>query len=159
MGTFSIIGLITSGIIISLGYWAKQRKKGRVWSETTEYHFTHDKTGGKLVRMADVSFISYEDVPEEKQKQWGRSRIPVAPTLSVEIVSSKYGLKPALQKMEEVWMRYGTQLGLVVCPFSKTLFIFEHGKPGYHEQSIYEPFTHPLLPGYEGDFSEYVDEV
>ncbi len=160
MGTFYVIGLITGAIFASLFVWAKNSKKGRTLPEDTEYDFSdNEEELPEQIRMADSSYISYDKVSEEEQKKWGRKRIPIPPTLSIEVVSSKYGLKPALRKMQDVWMNYGTDLGVVVCPFSKKLYIFKKGKPGYTEQSIYKPFTHPLLPGYEGDFSEYVDEI
>ncbi len=159
MGLFYTISIITSGILISLGIWAKKNNRGRVIGENGEYHLNKSKKpkekGG--VYMADVSYISYDTASEQEQKNW-ENRIPVAPTLSIEIVSAKYGLKPALHKMETVWMANGTNIGLVVCPFSKKIFVFEKGK-SYTEQSIYTVFTHPLLPDYEGDFSEYVDEI
>ena len=46
-----------------------------------------------------------------------------------------------------------------ICPFAKKYFVFEKDVAGYTEHNIYESFTHPLLSGYEGDFSEYVDEI
>ncbi len=155
MGTFYTIGLITTSILVSLSIWAKSKNKGKVLPENTEYHLNKNKKANKKhsVYMADVSFISYDKASESEQKGW-KERIPVAPTLSIEIVSSKYGLKPALRKMQDVWMAYGTDIGLVVCPFSEKIFIFEKDAANYRQQSISVPFTHPLLPNYVGDFSE-----
>ncbi len=159
MGIFDIIGLITAIIISSLVVWAKKGKKGRVRSENAEYDLKDPKTGKSQKRMADISFISYEKASEEEQDKWIKGRIPIAPTLSIEVVSSKYGLKPALLKMKLVWMFFGTDIGLVICPFSKKIYFFEKGKIGYKTQSIYKTFTHKLLPDYIGDYSEYVDEI
>lgn len=160
MGIFDTIAIITATITASLVLWAKISKKGRVRSENGEYHLDKtrkpDEKGG--VFMADVSYISYEKASEEEQKSW-QGRAPIPPSLSIEIVSSKYGLKPALRKMQDVWMHYGTELGVVICPFAKKYFVFENDIPGYEEYSIYDVFTHALLPGYEGDFSEYADEI
>jgi len=160
MGILHIISLITGAIFVSVYLWAKISRKGRVRSENGEYHLDKtkkpDEKGG--VFMADVSYISFDKASEEEQKSW-KGRAPIPPTLSIEIVSAKYGLKPALRKMKEVWMYYGTELGVVICPFSKKYFVFEKDVAGYKECAIYDKFIHPLLPGYEGDFSEYVDEV
>ncbi|MCB1155926.1 MAG: Uma2 family endonuclease [Leptospiraceae bacterium] len=158
MGTIYTIGLITMAIGASLYMWAKKNKTGRVLPENSTYQLSDSKTGKTEIRMADISYISYGKASESEQKKWGKN-CPIAPTLSIEIVSSKYGLKPALWKMQYVWMQFGTDIGVVVCPFSKKLYIFEKGKSNHIEQSIYHKFTHTLLPDYEGDFSEYVDEI
>lgn len=158
MGTIYTIGLITMAIGASLYMWAKKNKTGRVLPENSTYQWTDKDTGETEKRMADISYISYKKAPESEQKKWGKN-CPIAPTLSIEVVSAKYGLKPALQKMQYIWMYFGTDLGVVVCPYSKKLYIFEKEKSTYKEQSIYQKFTHPLLPDYEGDFSEYVDEI
>ncbi|MCB1157907.1 MAG: Uma2 family endonuclease [Leptospiraceae bacterium] len=159
MGFGSVIGLITMAIGASLYIWTKKTKLGRVRSDQSEFEFYNEETKVLEKRIPDVSYISFEKASEKEQKSWGTGKIKIAPTLSIEIVSSKYGLKPALWKMQHVWIRFGTDIGVVVCPFSKKLYIFEKGKSSHREQSIYQKFTHPLLPDYEGDFSEYVDEI
>jgi hypothetical protein len=160
MGTFDTISLITGAIFASIYFWAKYKKSGRVREANVEYYLDKTKNPKEkgAVNMADVSYISYDKAPEAVQKTW-QGRIPIAPTLSIEIVSARFGLKPALRKMKKVWMDNGTDIGVVVCPFSKKIFIFDKFTTSYQEQSIYTKFTHPLLPGYEGDFSEYVDEI
>ena len=156
MGVFDTISQITAAILNTIFNWAIP-DRGRVRAETGEYEFK-DESGNLKRYMSDVSYISFEKVPEEEQKKW-KTRIPIPPTLSIEIVSAPKSLKATLHKMRDVWINYGTDLGVVVCPFSKKLFVFEHNKKGYKEQSIYKPFTHPLLPEFEGNFSMYVDEV
>jgi Uma2 family endonuclease len=154
-----IIGAITVAIIISLGAWAMAKRAGRVYSEDTDIILPNpDDPCQETWRKADVSFISYESAGEEEQKKFKKA-IRIPPDLVVEIVSSKGGLKPALWKMKYFWMRTGVKLGLVVCPFSKLIYIFEKGKEDHKEQSIYLPFRHPLLPDYIGFFGQYVDEV
>jgi len=160
MGTFMLISAITASILISLGSWVIRKNRGRTYSENGEYQLKDENSENSEtgIYMADISYISYETASEETQKKW-KKRIQIAPTLCIEVVSSKYGLKRDLWKMQNVWMRFETELGIVVCPFSKKIFIFEKGKSSYREQSIYEPFTHELLSEYEGDFSKYVDEI
>ena len=162
MGTFGIISAITAVIMASFVVWAQKYKNGRIYTEEGEYKFEReDETGEKQIirRKPDISYISYDDVPEEEQNRWNKQYITTPATLAVEIVSSHRSLPKELKKMREVWMKYGTKLGLVICPFSKKIYVFEKDKEGYTEQSIYEKFTHELLPGYEGDFSMYIDEV
>jgi len=153
MATSSFIGMLTASIIASLYFYFK--KKGYIFSESTPYVFTEN--GEKVRREADASFISFEDYDQETQKKWVGKPIPVPPTLVIEIVSAKNGTKAAIWKMENIWIRFGSKIGLVVCPFSEKIYVFE--KNNSYSQSIYLPFTHPKLEGYVGDFSEYIKDI
>ena len=155
MGTFGIISAITVAIVSGLYVWATKNKKGRVYSEEGEYRLSN--SGKTERRKPDVSFISYNDVAEKDQKKWANSFITSPPTLVIEIVSSKAGLKKEFKKMKTFWMPSGAHIGVVVCPFNKKYYIFEPGKR-QRSKSIYKIFTHPLLEGYDGDFSTYVDK-
>jgi Uma2 family endonuclease len=162
MGTFAVISAITMAIGAGLFFWANQNKSGRVYTEDGEYKFERKNAEGIteiIRRRPDISYMSYDDVPEEKQKTWSTSFITHPPTLAVEIVSSAKSLQTELDKMSTIWMKEGTKLGLVICPFTKKIYCFEAGKQGYTAQSIHNEFTHKLLPGYKGNFSQYVDEV
>ncbi|MCB1158186.1 MAG: Uma2 family endonuclease [Leptospiraceae bacterium] len=157
MSTFALISLLTGAVLTSLFIWAKSRKSGRVYTEDGGY-MLESPDGKHLHRMADISYIAYSKASQEEQASW-YSRIPIAPSLAVEIVSAKRGLKPALKKMKDIWMANGTELGFVICPFSKKIYIFEISKESYTEQSIFEDFTHPDLPGYKENFSEYAKKI
>ncbi|MCX8000885.1 MAG: Uma2 family endonuclease, partial [Leptospiraceae bacterium] len=116
-----------------------------------------ERPGKKIRRIPDISYISFESVPKEVQKKW-KGFIPTPPNLVIEIVSAKYGLKQDLTKMQNVWMKTGVDVGIVICPFSEKIFIFEKGKPNYTEQSIHSDFSHPLLPDYSENFGKYLEE-
>jgi len=152
-----IIGTITAIVIASFITWAMSKKRGRVYSEDTDYKLPNPENDEEILwRKADVSFISYESVSEEKQKKFKKA-ITVPPDVAVEIVSARYGLRPALWKMQYFWLKVGVKLGIVICPFSKKIYVFEKDK--HYEQSIYLPFTHQLLPNFVGDFSQYIDDI
>jgi len=162
LGALANISAITGAIHASLENWANEHKSGKVYTGESEFTFTRTNERGNveiLRRRADISFISYSEVPEVEQKKWTNSLISHAPTLAIEIVSSAKRLQAELDKMAEIWIKQGARLGIVICPFSKRTFIFERNQAKYREQSIFEVFTHPLLPGYKGNFSEYANEV
>jgi Uma2 family endonuclease len=160
MSTFGLISTITVAIMVGLGIWVNLTNAGRLYSEDGQYKLEDPENPDESIRAnPDLSFISYDKVPVEEQKKWKKSFITSPPTLAIEIVSAKRSLKPTLKKMNEIWMRAGTNIGIVICPYSKKYFIFESGCTEFIEKSIYEPFTHPLLPGYTGDFSKFVDEI
>ena len=152
-----IIGAITILIASGLLTWALSRKRGRVYSEETEYYLPNpDNTEEFWRRKADVSYIAYESVSEETQRTF-KGAIPVPPDLAIEIVSSKYGLNPALLKAQYFWRLSGVKIALVICPFSKKIYIFD--AKGKREQNIEIPFRHELLPDYVGYFGTYSDEL
>ncbi len=152
MGTFSIISAITAAIISSLYIWARTKKSGRVFGENGEFQFKDEKDKMKRY-MPDASFISFDKASEEEQKSW-KKRAKVAPTLAIEILSSKkpIELERNLNKMQNVWIKNGTDIGIVIDSFRKKYYVFEQGKPGFVEEDIHKPFTHPLLPGYVGEY-------
>lgn len=155
MGIFALVGLFTGAIVASLYAWAKSRNSGRVYSDPTGYRFKDPEHPGHIIeRIPDVSYIDYTKASKEEQDSW-KSYIPKSPTLAIEVVSSKYGLKEALKKMKAIWLNNGTDIGLVICPFSKAIYIFELSQEGYKEQSIFDDVIHPLLPGYRENFGEY----
>ena len=156
MGVFRYIGKLTAAILSSFYVWAKSMVVGEVYADPTEYELDDPKGSSKKIRrIPDVSYISYETAPEEVQDSWG-SFIPIPPNMAMEIVSAKYGLKDDLDKMEYVWMPTGVDVGIVVCPFSESIYVFEKGKTGYTTQSIHVDFSHPTLPGYKDNYGKYL---
>ena len=159
MGTFGLISALTVAVTVGLFLWSQSKKSGRVYSEEGEYKLNDPEKPGEKIRVKpDVSFISYEKASEQKQDKWLNSFIDEAPTFAIEIVSSKYSLKITQEKMVNMWMKSGTLIGLVINPFDKTIYIYEYGSSKPRKQNILKPFTHPLLPGYSGDFSMYADK-
>lgn len=159
MGIFGLIGILTAAILSSLYLWSRHQKSGQVYADPTEYELDDPENPEKKIRrIPDVSYISYQSHSKEEQASWADSYIPKPPNLAIEIVSAKYGLKLDLKKMEDVWMKTGVDVGIVICPFSETIYIFEKGIIGHTMQSIYQDFTHSLLPNYRDNFGEYVKE-
>lgn len=158
MPIFAFIGLITAAILSSLYVWAKSKKSGNVYSYPTGYELDDpERPGKKLKRIPDISYISYDSVPKETQNKWN-GFIAVPPNLVIEIISAKRGLKGDLKKMEQIWMKNGADVGLVICPFTESIYIFEKGVEGYKQQSIYSDFSHPLLPGYTDNYGKYLEK-
>lgn len=157
MGIIAIIGVLTALISASLVQWARSKKNGNVYSDPTEYEIDDpERPGKRFRRIPDISFVSFNSASKEEQKSW-KGSIPVPPNLVIEIVSAPKGLKSDLQKMETVWMKNGADVGLVICPYTKTIYIFEKNHAGYSTQDIHSDFSHPLLPGYTDNFGKYLE--
>jgi hypothetical protein len=150
-GVFCNVDQIFVQVSMSLFMWSNDNSAGRVYLGKAEYEF--QRNNRKEVRMADISFMNFDRVAKDFIF---KERILVAPNLAIEIVSTKYGLKLVLNRMQEVWMEFDSAVGLVICPFSKKLYIFDKDADSYREQSIYDPFAHPLLPGYTENFGQFL---
>ncbi|MEM7184418.1 MAG: Uma2 family endonuclease [Spirochaetota bacterium] len=157
MGIFAIIGIFTAFVTASLVNWVRKNKLGKPYSDPTEYELDVEPGKKRQKRIPDFSFISFAKVPQNVQKTW-KQRIPVSPSLAVEIVSTKKGLQKDLNKMQSVWIPSGVELGLVLCPYSEKIYIFEQNQNDYQTQSIYQDFSHPSLPGYKENFGEILQE-
>jgi len=156
MATSSLIGFLTFAVLGSIYLWISKTKKGRGYAETTPYKFV-DEHGHEIRREADASFIAFEDCSEEVQNSWEGGAAQAPPTFVVEVVSAKYGTKSARKKMEEVWMYHGAKVGIVICPFTEKIYVYDQN--GTSEQSTDETFQHPDLEGYEGDFSKEIQTI
>ncbi|MCB1192834.1 MAG: Uma2 family endonuclease [Leptospiraceae bacterium] len=156
MAIFRYIGKFTAKILTSFVNWVDKSGIGEVYADPTGYELNDPKKSGKKInRIPDVSYISYETASEEVQDSWD-GFIPIPPNMAMEIVSAKYGLKGDLDKMEHVWMPTGVDVGIVVCPFSESIYVFEKGKTGHITQSIYDDFSHPMLPGYKDNYGKHL---
>jgi len=159
LGTFGLISAYAASVMAGLYWWTEQTKSGRVYTGEGEYKLPNFGNVNDYIRVRPcLSFISFNKTPEATQNQWLHSFIDVPPTLAIEIVSAKYSLKEAQEKMQHVWMRSGAEIGIVIYPFGKKIYIYEKGKTKAKLQSILKPFTHKLLPGYSGDFGAFADE-
>ena len=104
MGIFAIIGAFTALVTASLIHWVRKNKLGKPYVDPTEYDLEIKPEEKRQKRVPDFSFISYNKVPRALQTTW-KKRIPVSPTLAVEIVSAKKGLQKDLNKMQTVWIQ------------------------------------------------------
>jgi Uma2 family endonuclease len=74
--------------------------------------------------------------------------INFAPFFCVEVVSApKNGLKQSLEKMKNIWMENGTEIGLVLDPFGKNYYLFEAKKASFEKISFQKAFKHSKLKG------------
>jgi Uma2 family endonuclease len=154
MGTLSLIGAFTAAILGTLYIWNRKMKKGRVFDSSTGHDMQTED--GKIHRIPDVSFISYQKFSAKVIDFTYRAG---SPTLCIEVVSNKKSLKQNLEKMEQDWMNGGAEIGLVVCPHRKKYYVFESKQNGYKTVSFSKPFTHTLLPELILDFDALLQEA
>ena len=155
MLTPELIAAFTLLIGTTLVIWNRRVKKGRAFDATARF----DLSDGEITkhRAPDVSYVAFEKATKEFLAE--NKFIKIAPTFCIEIVSSKYGLKQNLRRMQDDWMAAGTEVGLVVCPYREKYYLFEKDIKNYQEFNFYVPFVHDILKGLSVNFGELLDEA
>ena len=105
-------GDISMNLISPLNLYVRKNQLGRVYAPDTGFQV------GERVLMADVAFISTDQLPADRSKA-----SPVPPDLAVEVVS----LIDKLYQVEEkafAYLEAGTQLVWVIKPRSKTVTVY-----------------------------------
>ena len=158
MLTPEMIAAFTMAIGAVLFMWNRSQKKGRVYDGTARYDI--DVSKGEIIekqhRAPDFSYIDFEKIAKEKLNK--ATYIAGSPTFCGEILSQKHQLRANLKKMREVWMASGTELGVVVCPYRRKYYVFDHNLH-YKIHDFSETFRHDLLAGLELNFGELLDEI
>lgn len=153
MGTAEFISIFAVAITIALGIWNKKKKLGRILESQGGHDLIVD--GKKLHRMPDVAFHLNDKFNKKILDKTSRAG---APFLCIEVVSNKNSLNQDLRKMQNDWMRGGTEIGLVVCPHRQEYYQFEQGISGYQSYPFSHPFTHTSLPDLILNFEEILQE-
>jgi Uma2 family endonuclease len=113
--------------IAQLGNWSKQDRRGKVSGPTSEFILP---TGAAY--SPDAAWTSDERLARLTKEQ--RQKFPhVCPEFVIEVMSPTDRLKSAMHKMEE-WMRAGVELGWLLYPDKRTVYIYRGGQKGAEER-------------------------
>ncbi len=158
MLTPEMIAAFSALIIAGMVVWNRNSKKGRIYDGTARFDIEINRETyiEKQRRAPDFSFVSFDKITREKLNQ--STYIQGSPSFCGEIVSQKHQLKVNLQKMREVWMASGTEIGLVICPYRKKYYLFDHSVH-YSIHDFSKTFRHSQLPGLELDFAALLEEI
>jgi Uma2 family endonuclease len=144
---FSETGAKNLDLSMSLGFWAKQDKTGIAFDSSAGF-----KLPNGAIRAPDASWIRRDRVAqltdEQKQKFW-----QICPDFVVELRSSSDTLRKLQKKMKE-YIRNGAQLGWLIDPETRQVFIYRPNQP---VETLKNPLTltgDPTLPGFVLDLKE-----
>ena len=127
--------------------WAEKDNTGVTFDSSTGFTLPN---GAK--RSPDASWMRrdrWDSLTEEQQDDFP----PLCPDFVVELRSSKDRLAAVQQKMEE-YLVSGAQLGWLIDPRSKRVYVYRPGRP---VECLEKPATvsgDPVLPGFVFDVSE-----
>lgn len=131
-----------------LWVWSKQDKTGLTFTSSTGFTLS---TGAE--RSPDASWIKLERwnaLSAEQRKKFA----PICPDFVVELRSLSDNLKPLKEKMLEYQSEPGFQLGWLIDPQNRRVYIY---LPNQEEQILENPETvsgEPVLPGFVLNMSE-----
>jgi Uma2 family endonuclease len=112
-----------ANVVAQLMVWAQRDGSGTVSGPSSEFFLP---TGAAY--SPDAAWTSKEQVSRLSKDQ-RRKFPPLCPEFIVEVMSPSDRLRTAQKKMEE-WRRAGVQLGWLIQPDKKTVYIYRAGQTG-----------------------------
>ncbi|WP_130425396.1 Uma2 family endonuclease [Edaphobacter modestus] len=110
-----------SEIIAQLRVWWKTHRRGRVCGSSAGF-FLPDRSS----KSPDAAYITDEQSGGLTNEELDHF-LHLAPAFVVELRSKSDALSKALSKME-LWLANGVQLGWLVDPYTRAVYIYEAGK-------------------------------
>lgn len=143
-------GIRNFKLITSFGSWVKRDATGQGFDSSTVFGLpNHAK------RSPDVSWVRnerWDSLSELQQKKFP----PLCPDFAVELRSDTDSLKALQEKLEE-YIENGAQLGWLIDPLEKKVYVYRQGRP---VEILNDPQTiagETLLPGFILDLRELWD--
>ena len=124
------------------------------WADVDESGFVFDSSSGFVlpngaVRSPDASWVQRQrlaDIPPDEQERF----LPLCPDFVVEVASPSDRLADLQAKMKE-YVRNGAQLGWLIVPATRSVYVYQPGKPTRHLTDIATIDAAPILPGFTLD--------
>ena len=115
-------------VAAQLHSWATKDGRGSASGPTAEFILPT-----RAALSPDAAWTSNEQLSRLSKDQ-RRKFPPVCPEFVIEVMSPSDRLKTAQKKMEE-WIRAGVQLGWLIQPDTKSVFIYRAGQSGAEERT------------------------
>ena len=147
---------IGSRLLTFLNNWVMPRRLGRVTGSSAGFILPSIEENGsnkgeeqpRNLRAPDVSFVR-----ADKLKKTKRDFVELLPDLTVEVKSKTDRIKPLVEKIE-LFLKLGTQVGILIDPDNSTLTVYRLNQPAVVLKDG-DTLTIPeLLPGWELAVSE-----
>ncbi|HLF90143.1 MAG TPA: Uma2 family endonuclease, partial [Anaerolineales bacterium] len=132
---------------VALGVWARQDGTGIAFDSSTGFTLSNG-----AVRSPDASWIRRARLEQlttrQKAKFWA-----VCPDFVIELRSSSDSLQKLQNKMKE-YLKNGAQLGWLIDPEERQVFVYRLGHPAEHLKNPTTISGDPILPGFILDLKE-----
>lgn len=146
--THSLSGRQNGELFRQIANWNIETGRGATFDSSTGFTLPDGS-----MRSPDVSWISKENWEKLSEDQH-RSFAPICPEFVVELKSESDLIQQLQDKMEHVWLKNGTLLGLLIDPDLEQLHIYRKDST----VEVVQGFEHkvscdPVLTGFELDLS------
>ena len=131
-------------LYIPFGTWHEKTKLGKFFDATTGFRLPN-----KAMRSPDVAWVRQEKIDKLTKKQW-ETFAPLCPDFVVELRSRTDRL-PVLQEKMVEFIGTGAQLGWLIDPLEKQVFVYRPGQPAEHLTNPATLSGEPVLPGFTLD--------
>ena len=134
-------GARNAQIILALGRWASEDRTGVFFDSSAGFTLPN-----KAVRAPDASWVRKSRLAPLTAKQ-KEGFIPLCPDFVVEVASPSDSLAELQMKMDE-YMTNGAQLGWLLVPASRTVYVYRPGEPVATLENATSVAGDPVLPGF-----------
>jgi Uma2 family endonuclease len=130
-----------ASVIIDLGNWARSNKQGIVFDSSTGFDLPNGAT-----RSPDAAWVRRERLAQLTADQ-KRKFLPLCPDFIIELRSATDSLRAAQDKMTE-WIANGVQLGWLLDPTERSVYIYRPSHPPEKLQNAATISAEPVLSGF-----------
>jgi Uma2 family endonuclease len=134
-------GARNAHVVKVLGQWADRDESGSVFDSSTGFILPNGAVrspGASWVRRERLAHLS----PDEVERF-----LPLCPDFVAEIASPSDRL-PDLQAKLDEYMNNGAQLGWLIIPDTRSVYVYRPGKTTRHLNDIDKVDEEPVLPGF-----------
>lgn len=134
-------GARNAHVVKMLGRWADEDGSGIVFDSSTGFVLPNG-----AVRSPDTAWVSRERLSEISSEEYERF-LPICPDFVIEVASPSDCL-PDLQAMMDEYMSNGAQLGWLIMPDSRSVYLYHSGEPAQYVSDATRIAGEPILPGF-----------
>ena len=127
-----------------LANWAELNGTGEVFSPSTGYRLPDGS-----VRSPDASWVSFAQLKKLTADEAVKF-LPLCPEFVIELRSPTDRVKYLQEKMAD-YMDNGAQMGLLIIPELKQVFVYRKNQPALQVDNCDTISCDPVLPGFELD--------
>ena len=133
-------------LYVDFVFWHEKTKLGKFFDATTGFTLPN-----RAMRSPDVAWVRQEQIDQLTQKEW-ETFAPLCPDFVVELRSRTDRLSVLKEKMAE-YLANGAQLGWLIDPLQKQVFVYRPGQPVEHLKNPTTLSGEPVLPAFTLDLA------
>ena len=130
-----------SELVFQFEQWARRDGTGQVFGSSTGFNLPNGAT-----RSPDVAWVRNERIDVLTDEQWQKF-LPLCPDFVLELRSPSDSVGNLQKKMDE-YRQNGAQLGWLLDPMNKQVFVYRQGAPAEVLENPVSVSGEPLLRGF-----------